>query len=315
MPVMKTSRRARLIVITVVLLLVAGIGGGTFWTISTVRDSFPQTTGSLKLKGLNDPVTVQRDREGIPQVYADSSKDLFTAQGYVQAQDRFWEMDVRRHMTSGRLSEMFGASQVKSDAFLRTLGWRRVAEREYAGLSRQAKDHLKAYSAGVNAYLKDHKDSAVSLEYAALDLDGDYTPHKWSPVDSVAWLKAMAWDLRANMSSEIDRALMSSRLTRQQIEELYPEYPYDRNKPVTEGGIAPGRKTYDPKGDSATSRRDGAGAQQAVRNAGSRLGSVATQLDKIPALLGPSNSGIGSNSWVVSGDYTTTGKPLLANDP
>ena len=108
MPAKKTSRRARLIVITVVLLLVAGIGGGTFWTISTVRDSFPQTTGSLKLKGLDDPVTVQRDREGIPQVYADSSKDLFTAQGYVQAQDRFWEMDVRRHMTAGRLSEMFG---------------------------------------------------------------------------------------------------------------------------------------------------------------------------------------------------------------
>lgn len=316
MPAKKTSRRARLIVIAVVLLLVAGIGGGTFWTISSVRDSFPQTTGSLKLNGLSDPVTVQRDRQGIPQIYADSSKDLFTAQGYVQAQDRFWEMDVRRHMTSGRLSEMFGESQVKTDAFLRTLGWRDVAEREYASLSQEARANLKAYSAGVNAYLKDHKGSAASVEYAALELSQEYTPHKWSPVDSVAWLKAMAWDLRANMSSEIDRALMSSRLTEAQIEELYPDYPADRHEPIVDGAIDPGSKNFTPGGSSGSAGSSGgAQAQQAVRDADAQLGSVATQLDKIPSLLGPSNSGIGSNSWVVSGKYTTTGKPLLANDP
>ncbi|QPP08371.1 penicillin acylase family protein [Streptomyces bathyalis] len=315
MPAKKTSRRARLLVIAVVLLLVAGVGGGTFWTISTVRDSFPQTSGSLKLKGLEDPVTVHRDREGIPQVYADSSSDLFTAQGYVQAQDRFWEMDVRRHMTSGRLSEMFGQGQVKTDAFLRTLGWRKVAEREYAGLSKETKANLKSYTAGVNAYLKDHKGSAASLEYAALDLSSSYSPEKWDPVDSVAWLKAMAWDLRANMSSEIDRALMAGRLSSKQIAELYPDYPTERNKPVTEGAIDPANKEFDPKGRSAASADGAAGAQQAVRSAGSQLSSVATRLDKIPSLLGPSNSGIGSNSWVVSGQHTTTGKPLLANDP
>ncbi|MGH3313734.1 MAG: penicillin acylase family protein [Streptomyces sp.] len=315
MPAKKTSRRARLIVIAVVMLLVAGIGGGTFWTISSVRDSFPQTTGSLKLKGLDDPVAVKRDKQGIPQVYADSSKDLFTAQGYVQAQDRFWEMDVRRHMTAGRLSEMFGKEQVKTDAFLRTLGWRRVAQQEYKQLSPHTRANLKSYSAGVNAYLKDHKGSAASVEYAALGLSNDYTPHKWSPVDSLAWLKAMAWDLRANMSSEIDRALMSGRLSKQQIEDLYPDYPSDRNKPVLEGGrIDPGSKNFDPEGGSAAPR-SGGGARQAVQNAGSQLDSVATRLDKIPALLGPNNSGIGSNSWVVSGKHTTTGKPLLANDP
>ncbi|OEV12328.1 penicillin acylase family protein [Streptomyces nanshensis] len=315
MPAKKTSRRARLLVIALVLLLVAGVGGGTFWTISTVRDSFPQTSGSLKLKGLEDPVTVQRDRQGIPQVYADSSKDLFTAQGYVQAQDRFWEMDVRRHTTSGRLSEMFGAGEVKTDAFLRTLGWRRVAEREYAGLSKESKDNLKAYTAGVNAYLKDHTKSAASLEYAALDLSHDYTPEKWDPVDSVAWLKAMAWDLRANMSDEIDRALMAGRLSEGQIADLYPDYPADRNKPVTEGKVDPGEKKYEPQGEAASSSSGTAAQQAAVHEAGSKLSSLATRLDKIPSLLGPSNSGIGSNSWVVSGKNTTTGKPLLANDP
>ncbi len=74
---------------------------------------------------------MQRDANGVPQIYADTAEDLFTAQGYVQAQDRFYEMDVRRHMTSGRLSEMFGAGQVENDAFLRTLGWHQVAQQEY----------------------------------------------------------------------------------------------------------------------------------------------------------------------------------------
>jgi len=316
MPAKKTSRRARLIVIAVVLLLVAGIGGGTFWGIDTVRASFPQTTGSLKLHGLNDPVTVRRDGYGIPQVYADSSKDLFTAQGYVQAQDRFWEMDVRRHMTAGRLSEMFGASQVKTDAFLRTLGWRRVAEREYKRLSPETKANLRAYSAGVNAYLRDHKGASASVEYAALDLSNDYTPHKWSPVDSVAWLKAMAWDLRSNMTDETDRALMSSRLTDKQIEALYPQYPYARNKPIVQGGQLPSKGgKFDATGGSATSQSGPLGPQQALHNATSTMNAANAQLDKIPGSMGPSGSGVGSNSWVVSGKYTTTGKPLLANDP
>lgn len=99
----KKGRRARLIVIVLVLAIVAGIGYGTYWSVSTVRASFPQTKGSIKLDGLSGPVDVKRDSYGIPQVYASSDEDLFMAQGYVQAQDRFWEMDVRRHMTSGRL--------------------------------------------------------------------------------------------------------------------------------------------------------------------------------------------------------------------
>ncbi|MBO8188423.1 penicillin acylase family protein [Streptomyces spirodelae] len=355
MPAKKTSRRARLIVIVVVLLLVAGIGGGTYWGVSTVRDSFPQTTGTLKLKGLTAPVSVQRDSSGIPQIYADNSKDLFLAQGYVQAQDRFWEMDVRRHMTAGRLSEMFGDEQVQTDAFLRTLGWRRVAQKEYEQLPAETKDLLKSYSAGVNAYLKDHKGSAISVEYAALDLAGkDYQPADWNPVDSVAWLKAMAWDLRGNMSDEIDRALMTSRLDKDQIEDLYPKYPYERNKPIVDkGAVDPASKKFDPKAEggqagtadgsagTGTGQPGAGGTEQPAAGAGTggttpdasgaangaqraggasqgvstQMGTVAKKLDEIPGLLGPNGSGIGSNSWVVSGKYTTTGKPLLANDP
>ncbi|QLE72461.1 penicillin acylase family protein [Streptomyces rectiverticillatus] len=355
----KKGRRARLLVITVVLLLVAGIGFGAYWSVSTVRASFPETSGTLQLKGLGGQVKVARDDHGIPQIYAESAEDLFRAQGFVQAQDRFWEMDVRRHLTAGRLSEMFGDGQVETDAFVRTMGWRKVAQEEYdTKLSATTKKYLQAYSDGVNAYLKDHQGKSLSVEYAALEFENEYKPEKWTPVDSVAWLKAMAWDLRGNLQSEIDRSLASTRLSPQQIEQLYPAYPYGRNKPIVEGGaVDPATKEFDPKatptegqtgqtgqtgqagqngrngqpggtgtagtpgtngtpgaqnnnGTPATS--GGAGAAGGLR---SGLTALSGTLDKIPALLGPSGNGIGSNSWVVAGQYTTTGKPLLANDP
>lgn len=318
----KKGRRARLLVISLVLLLVAGVAYGAYWSVGTVRASFPTTSGTLQLKGLSGQVKVVRDDKGIPQVYADNAEDLFRAQGFVQAQDRFWEMDVRRHLTAGRLSEMFGSGQVETDAFLRTMGWRKVAQQEYdTKLSPAAKKYLQAYSDGVNAYLKDHQGKSLSVEYAALSFENDYKPEQWTPVDSVAWLKAMAWDLRGNMRDEIDRSLASSRLSPQQIEQLYPAYPYDRNKPIVEGGsVDSATKTFDPKG-SATGTQGAGGAAAATGGAGaaaglhSSLSSLSGTLDKIPALLGPSGNGIGSNSWVVSGKYTTTGKPLLANDP
>ncbi|WP_438487525.1 penicillin acylase family protein [Streptomyces sp. S186] len=321
-PKKKKGRRGRLVALTVVLLLVAGIGFGAYWGVSTVRASFPETTGSLKLPGLTDPVDVVRDGNGIPQIYADTDEDLFRAQGYVQAQDRFWEMDVRRHMTAGRLSEMFGKSQIRTDEFLRTLGWHEVAQKEYdTKLAPATKKYLQAYSAGVNAYLKDHQDSALSLEYAALGFTNDYKPESWTPVDSVAWLKAMAWDLRGNMKDEIDRALMSSRFTPQQIAQLYPQYPYQRNRPIVDGGgVDPATKEFDPKGGTTTGTGTGTGtgdrtARGAAGGLQKQLSSLSTTLERVPALLGPNGNGIGSNSWVVSGEHTTTGKPLLANDP
>ncbi|MEU3184435.1 penicillin acylase family protein [Streptomyces sp. NPDC006923] len=353
--VKKKGRRARLILIVLVLALVAGVGYGTYWGVSTVRASLPQTTGKIQLKGLSGPVEVRRDDYGVPQIYANSNQDLFRAQGFVQAQDRFWEMDVRRHMTAGRLSEMFGRSQVKTDAFLRTLGWRRVAQEEYdSKLSPDTKKNLQAYADGVNAYLEGRDGKDISVEYAALNFTNDYKPAKWTPVDSVAWLKAMAWDLRGNMQDEIDRSLLTSRLSEKQIDDLYPAYPFDRNKPIVDaGGIDPLTGKYDPdaeptSGDTGTGTGigtgDGTGAGtgtgtgigtgtgtgvgtagstgtgtgsvvDAAEGLNSQLDALSDTLDDIPALLGPSGNGIGSNSWVVSGDKTTTGKPLLANDP
>ncbi|WP_406451103.1 penicillin acylase family protein [Streptomyces sp. NBC_00876] len=315
-PRKKKGRRARLILIVLVLALVAGIGYGTYWSVSTVRASYPQTSGTIQLEGLDSNVEVKRDSYGIPQIYADTDADLFRAQGFVQAQDRFWEMDVRRHMTAGRLSEMFGSGQVETDSFLRTLGWRKVAQEEYdTVLSEETKKNLQSYADGVNAYLEGRDGKDISVEYAALGFTNDYKPVKWTPVDSVAWLKAMAWDLRGNMQDEIDRSLMTSRLDASKIQDLYPPYPYDKHKPIVgQGAISPVTGKFDPEATPS----DGIGtatAQDATQGLTTQLGALSDTLDEIPALLGPNGTGIGSNSWVVSGRYTTTGKPLLANDP
>lgn len=328
----KKGRRARLLLIVLVLALVGGVGFGGYWTVSTVRASFPQTKGSITLQGLSGPVDVQRDDYGIPQIYASTDEDLFMAQGYVQAQDRFYEMDVRRHMTAGRLSEMFGKSQVDNDEFLRTLGWDRVAKEEYdTKLSAETKSYLQAYAKGVNAYLKGKDGKDISLEYAALGFSNDYEPEEWTPVDSIAWLKAMAWDLRGNMQDEIDRALMTSRLGPKQIADLYPEYPYNRNKAIVQEGQydeVTGAWTQGSDG-SGTSAQNGAGTGGSGSGTGTGTGtsgssSAALQtqlsglykvLEDVPEAVGVNGNGIGSNSWVVSGAHTISGKPLLANDP
>ena len=151
-------------VAVVVLLLVGALLAG----VVVVRDSFPQADGDVALPGLDGKVQVLRDDHGIPQIYAGTSHDLFYAQGFVQAQDRFFEMDVRRHTTAGRLSEMFGESTLEVDKTIRTMGWRRVAEQELSTLSPETQAYLQAFSDGVNAYIHTHSPSEMSLEYAVL---------------------------------------------------------------------------------------------------------------------------------------------------
>ncbi|MFE6481814.1 penicillin acylase family protein [Streptomyces sp. NPDC057757] len=316
----KKGRKARLFLIVLVLAVIGGVAFGGYWGVSTVRASFPQTTGETTLDGLSGPVDVKRDSYGIPQIYASSDEDLFMAQGFVQAQDRFYEMDVRRHMTSGRLSEMFGSGQVENDEFLRTLGWDRVAKEEYdTKLSDSTKKYLQAYAKGVNAYLKGKDGEEISLEYAALGFSNDYKPKEWTPVDSVAWLKAMAWDLRGNMQEEIDRSLMTSRLGPKQIADLYPDYPYSRNETIVqEGQYDSATQSYVQGGTSTSGSTAGtglAGDTEAPTGLESQLSGLYDILDDLPTAVGVNGNGIGSNSWVVSGAHTITGKPLLANDP
>ena len=196
-----------------------------------VRRPLPQTTGTLELAALDGEVEVVRDEHGIPQIYADTTDDLMRAQGFVHAQERFFEMDVRRHATAGRLAELFGEDALETDTYVRTMGWRRVAERELALLEPETRAALEAYADGVNAYLDDRSPSEISLEYTVLNLGGlDYHPDDWTPVDSLAWLKAMAWDLRGNMQEEIDRVLTADALGERRAASLYPAYPFGEHR-------------------------------------------------------------------------------------
>ncbi len=300
----------------------------------TVTRSFPMLSGEVDLPGLGADVTVYRDDAGIPQIVAETSADLFMAQGYVHAQDRFWEMDFRRHVTSGRLSELFGASQVDTDRFIRTLGWRAIAEEEVKMLDPISLSYYEAYADGVNAYLKTRTGAELSLEYAALSMqNADYKPEPWTPADSVAWLKAMAWDLRSNLVDEMDRSILATELSPTEVSDLHPAYPYAEHPTILGGMPAGAETTASPTANATTTGADnapdaGAAAHTTTEPASSaladpvtlqalttNLADFRTALGTVPELLGPAGEEIGSNSWVVSGELTDTGKPILVNDP
>ncbi|HEX6246913.1 MAG TPA: penicillin acylase family protein [Nocardioidaceae bacterium] len=292
----------------VALLLVAGLVAA----VTVVRRPLPTVEGEVELPGLAAEVQVLRDDQGIPQVYADTAEDLFYAQGFVHAQDRFFEMDFRRHVTSGRLSELLGRDALETDMYIRAMGWRRIAEQELSLLRPETLDYLESYAAGVNAYLESHSPGEMALEYSMLALGGvEYTPEPWTPADSVAWLKAMAWDLRGNMTEEIERAILSVRHSPEEIDFLYPDYPFDRHEPIVKQGAVVDR-VFEQDATVGDTRRPTRPALPAATVAA--LERLNRGLAAMPDLVGR-GPGVGSNSWVVSGERSTTGEPILANDP
>lgn len=313
----------RILAAVLVLLLVLTLLG-----VFLVRRSFPTTDGDISLPGLNAEVSVTRDESGVPTVEASTSHDLFMAQGFVHAQDRFWEMDFRRHVTSGRLSELFGESQFSTDSFIRTLGWRKVAEQEVAALDDKTRAYYEAYAEGVNAYLRDKSPTEVSLEYGIVGLqNGGVEIEEWTPVDSVSWLKAMAWDLRSNVEDEIDRAISQTTLDDEQMADIYPEYPYDTRPTIIGGNAGAKSRAAGSAGKGQAGDGEARAGGEVTKappqpqghdggaEAPSNLGELKQHLRSLPVLLGVNSHDIGSNSWVVSGEHTATGAPLLANDP
>ena len=310
-------------VLVVVAIVVASIIG-----VSLVRRSYPQTSGELTVSDLTSKVTVLRDDRGVPQIYADNPQDLFRAQGYVAAQDRFFEMDLRRHITAGRLSELVGQDGVQTDKVIRTMGWRKVAGAELPTLASSTRQYLQAYADGVNAYItKAGSPDKMGLEYAVLGQKfPDYRVEPWSPADSLAWLKAMAWDLRGDYDNELTRARLTGSITPSRLSQIFPPYPIDSHPPILSA------KDWTPA--SASSPQSSASAVPTVpeamsvpaspapavpafmanKPARSVYAEVAKALDQLPVMVGRGD-GTGSNSWVVGPQRSSTGKPLLANDP
>lgn len=283
---------------TIVLVLL-----GITLTQYAVRRAFPQTSGTIEVEGITGTVEVVRDGLGIPHIYADTAEDLLFAQGYVHAQDRFWQMDFWRHISYGELASMFGESEIDTDVFLRDMGWGRLAEAQYAAETPQHQAYLDAYAAGVNAYLASQSPSDLSFEYSILELvNHAYEPEPWTGAQSLAWGKVMAWDLGGNKSNEIERAMLLAQYSPDRVAQLFPSYPGDRNPFIV--ASAPVDDT--PKAVAASIPRTAlvplASAQHAIN-----------ALDAIG--VGGEGTGIGSNSWAISGDHTPTGLPYLMNDP
>src|SRR5689334_19352135 len=195
-------------------VIVLAIGGYVY-----LRQSLPKIEGEVRVAGAAAPVEVIRDRYGIPHIFAASPEDASFALGYAHAQDRLWQMEMNRRTGAGRLAEILGAGALETDRFLRTLGVRRAAEANFKTLDSEAQKLLEAYAAGVNAFLA--SDPVLPPEF----LMTGTRPEPWSPVDSIAWIKMMAWDLGGNWRSELLRMRLARTLPTERIQQFVAPYP------------------------------------------------------------------------------------------
>ena len=315
------------LVLVLVLVVVVAVGG--LLTVITAR-SLPQTTGMLRLAGLHTSASIYRDENGIAQIAADDAHDLFMAQGYLHASERFWQMEVYRHAGAGTLSELFGKSTIPQDTFIRTLGLRQAGERDLAALSDEAKAALDAYAAGVNAWIDAHRGN-LGLPFVVIGLKaglggglGGYDPAPWTPADSTTFAKLQALVLGGNFDSEVFRTAADLRLgDKSMTDQLFPAYPSGAPIEVPTGatgsggaaaGGASGAIPSTPESGTAPASTDAAAAAGWLD-----LGHIAdsvlsiTGLDK--AAGASADHGIGSNDWVVGPSKSATGHALLANDP
>ena len=239
--------------------------------IAHFRYSLPNYNGTVRVSGLSAPVRILRDAHAIPHIIAKSRADALFGLGYAAAQDRLWQMCFVRRVMQGRLAEMVGPGGLKTDTFMRTLGLYRLAQQTAVRVTPQTRRLLEAYAAGVNAYLKTHK-GPLPIEFTVMDV----TPEPWQPDDSIAVLKYMQLSLSGNMFDEAARIALAGRLSKRQIEDLFPPAPGEPANPLP---------------DYISLFANAKAAATAIPDS------------------------TASNNWVVSGARSVTGLPLLANDP
>lgn len=274
------SRRSRFVVWAVLALLALNglAAGGLLW----LRGSVPSIDGRLDgLAGLHARAAVTRDTRGVLYITADRPEDASFALGFAHAQDRLWQMELMRRIGAGRLAEIVGDAGLRIDRMTRTLGLYRLAEANLQRLSPEARSHLVAYAAGVNAHLAT-RSGPLPPEFVLLR----HTPEPWKPADSLVWGRLMALQLSGNWFDEILRArLLTAGLTPADLATLWA--PLDGAE-----GFAESRKS------AAGSELDAA-----------RLDNLAAAL---PDVLAPR---FASNAWILAGSRTPTGMPVLAGDP
>ncbi len=243
-----------------------------------LRTSLPQTSGLVATAGIAAPVEIIRDDDGIVTIRAAGEADAWFALGYAHAQDRLFQMDFMRRLTAGRLSEVVGEATLSTDKLMRILGLYRLADVSFAMQPPEMQTALESYSAGVNAFLA-HRPGALPPEFALLR----YRPEPWQPADSLAWGRLLAFQLSGNWWDELLRYRLSQELTSEELEALWPAVPAD-------GRQAASQPLHETR----------------------RIGSAPAMMPTSPLLARPHGA---SNSFVVDGKRSSSGRPLLANDP
>jgi penicillin G amidase len=251
---------------------------GLWWQL--FRRPLPRTEGRVRVGGIEGPVEIHRDRWGVPHVRAGTLHDVWFGEGFCHGQDRLWQMDLYRRVASGRVAELAGATGLGTDRLTRTLGLRRRAEGEVAGMDPALRSHLDAYCAGVAAAVETVP--ALPAEFQILRFD--FEP--WTPVDMLTVVKLLAFGLSSNWERELLRAEMARELGPERAARLDPGYP--EGNPMV---VRPGEPYV----------RDGAG--------------LVEQIDLLRAELGLAPEATGSNNWAVSAARSATGGALMAGDP
>jgi len=294
----EVQRRSILRIFSVVLLLlVVAILGVAAWLYSIARSPLPELDGSIALSGLSAKVRVARDSHGFPTIEAATVEDVFFAQGYVTAQDRLWQMDAMRRAAAGELSEVLGPDLLKVDRQQRILGLRAAAENAEKNLSPRDRSHFEAYARGVNAFIESHRDR-LSLEFRLLK----YAPRSWTVNDSLVVGARMVQDLNHySYRRALIREKILARLGPELTADLYVNSSW-RDRPPTEM-----RPEMDeaPASDTDDDDDDDEEGEPTVKSTSLMSTLAEAEADAFRS---------GSNDWVVSGQHTVTGKPLLSND-
>jgi penicillin amidase len=319
---LRRLRRLLWIVGGLLVLLLLATGMGVLWLRSAVKAALPVVDGDLQLAGLTAPVTVRRDAHGVPHIDAATQEDLFMAQGYVTAQDRLWQMDAFRRNANGELAEIMGRSLVKHDRAQRVLGFRLTARRVYANQPAADRVRLDAYARGVNLYIEQHQD-ALPPEFRLLH----YRPQPWSGADSLSIGMMMVETLDTHWDVKLSRERVAAKLNNSKLEsELYPVGSW-RDRPPTGVLLDLSQPHPEPPPssdeDEDDERTQASGAQAdrglVVRSSLSKPGEAEAleEISSLRAVLGlPACMGCasGSNNWVIAGQHTASGKPMLSND-
>ncbi len=243
-----------------------------------LQRSLPEYKDVTLINGLDASVKIVTDEYGVPSIIASTDRDAFFSLGYLHAQDRLWQLELQRRVGSGRLSEVFGSSTLAADKFLRTMGFYKSAAATWVNLSDAAKESLTAYTAGINQWFEEKH--TLPLEFLIFKLE----PEPWTVEDSLVWVKMMAFNLSRNYTFEQTRRL-TDKLGKSRIDMLmHTEDKIDFKSPPHSFSNQP-------------------------------TSSLLTEILSIIEIPLIDTRFTGSNAWVVSGKYTESGLPILANDP